>query len=63
MSQKNNKRVKASKLDGTEDFWTKLNVEMSDEDIEKLHQQIIEDLGYDPNNLEPVGREKFWLDK
>lgn len=59
MSQTNDKKVKTSKLDNTEDFWTKLNVEMSDEDIRKLHQQIIEDLGYDPNNVKPVGHERW----
>ena len=63
MNQANNKKAKTSKLDNAEDFWAKLNAKMTDEDIEKFHQQIIEDLGYDPNNLEPVGREKFWLDK
>lgn len=32
---------------------------MSDEDIKKLHQQIIEDLGYDPNDIESVGHERW----
>lgn len=63
MSQTNGKKAKTSKLDNAEDFWTKLNAEMSDEDIEKLHQQIIEDLGYDPNNIEPVGHERWWLNE
>ena len=59
MNQANNKKAKTPKLDNTEYFWTKLNDKMSDEDIKKLHQQIIEDLGYDPNDIESVGHERW----
>lgn len=63
MNQANSKKAKTPKLDNTEDFWTKLNDKMSDEDIAKMHKQMVEDLGYDPNNIEPIGYEKWWLDK
>lgn len=41
MSQTNGKKAKTSKLDNAEDFWTKLNAEMSDEDITRMHKQIV----------------------
>lgn len=63
MNQTNNKRTRALKLDDTEDFWTKLNAEMSENDIAKMHKQIAEDLGYNPNDVEPVGCERWWLVK
>lgn len=59
MSQTNGKKAKTPKLDNTEDFWTKLNAELSGKDIEKLHQQVIKDLEYDPNDVKPVGHEKW----
>ena len=62
MSQTNGKKAKTSKLYNAEDFWTKLNAEMSDEDITRMHKQIVEDLGHNLNNIEPIGHEKWWLD-
>lgn len=41
MSQTNGKKTKTSKLDNAEDFWTKLNAEMSDEDITRMYKQIV----------------------
>lgn len=38
MSQTNNKKSKTSKLDNAEDFWTRLNAEMSENDIAKMHE-------------------------
>lgn len=45
------------------DYWEFLNETMSDEDIDEMHKQIVEDLGYNPNNVEPVGHERWWLDE
>ena len=61
MNYANNKKSKTSKLDNTEDFWTRLNAEMSENDIAQMHKQMLKDLGYNPNDVEPVGREKWWL--
>lgn len=63
MSQTNNKKSKTSKLDNAEDFWARLNAEMSENDIAKMHKQMVEDLEYNPNDVEPVGHEKWWLDE
>lgn len=63
MSQTNGKKAKTSKLDNAEDFWTKLNAEMADEDITRIHKQIVEDLGHNLNHIKPIGHEKWWLDE
>ena len=57
------KKAKTSKLDNAEDFWTKLNAEMADEGITRIHKQIVEDLGHNLNHIKPIEHEKWWLDE
>ena len=46
-----------------ENFWDSLNNELSDEEIDKMHQDAIKDLGYNPSNVKPVGNERWWLNE
>lgn len=46
--------------DNQTNIWSELDAELSDQDIDKLHQDAIKDLEYDPQNVKPVGREKWW---
>lgn len=46
-----------------DNFWDLLSNELSDEEIHKMHQDIINDLEYDPNNVKLVGNERWWLDE
>lgn len=46
--------------DNQTNIWSKLDAELSDQDIDKLHQDAIRGLKYDPQNVEPVGRERWW---
>lgn len=63
MNQTSDKEFQKLKLDNTENLWTRLNTEMSENDIAKMHKQIVEDLEYNPNDVESVGHEKWWLDE
>lgn len=44
-------------------FWNSLSDQLNDEEIKKMHQDAIKDLGYDPQNVKPVGEEMWWLDE
>lgn len=42
-----------------DNFWDLLNNELSDEEIDKMHQDAVNDLGYDPHNEKLVGSERW----
>ena len=46
--------------DNQTSIWNKLDAELSDQEIYQMHQDAIKDLEYDPQNVKPVGREKWW---
>lgn len=46
-----------------ENFWDLLSNQLSDKEIDKMHQEAINDLEYDPHNVKPVGNEKWWLNE
>ena len=46
-----------------ENFWSSLNNKLSDEEIDKMHQDAIKALGYNPNDVKPVGNERWWLNE
>lgn len=46
--------------DNQTNIWDDLDAELSDQEIDKLHQDAIRDLGYDPQKVKPAGKEKWW---
>lgn len=46
-----------------DNFWDLLSNELSDKEIDKMHQDAVNDLGYDPHNVKSVGNERWWLDE
>lgn len=46
--------------DSQTNIWSKLDAELSGQEIDQMHQDAIRDLEYDPQNVKPVGREKWW---
>ena len=41
-------------------IWNKLDAELSGQEIDQMHQDVIKDLKYDPQKVKPVGKEKWW---
>lgn len=54
------KEKNSMQQDNQTNIWDDLDAELSDQEIDKLHQDAIRDLGYDPQNVKPVGKEKWW---
>lgn len=44
------------------DIWD-LGDQLSDEEINQLHKDIKQDLGFDPNDVKTVGHERWWKDE
>lgn len=66
LSLDENYRSHSSKKEGSVqqdnqiNIWSKLDAKLSDQKIDRLHQDAIRDLGYDPQKVKPVGKEKWW---
>lgn len=46
--------------DSQTNLWSELDAELSDQEIAQIHRDSIKTLGYDPHNVKPVGRERWW---
>lgn len=46
--------------DSQTNIWRELDAKLSGQEIDQMHQDAIRDLEYDPHNVKPVGREKWW---
>ncbi|HIY92061.1 MAG TPA: helix-turn-helix domain-containing protein [Candidatus Companilactobacillus pullicola] len=54
------KKESSVQQDNQTTIWDDLDAELSGQEIDQIHQDAIRDLEYDPQNVKPVGKEKWW---
>ena len=54
---KTNQSFDSSKKE--DNFWDLLSKNLNDKEINEMQQRAINDLGFDPHNLKPVGKERI----